>query len=75
MCMEFCSGGELFTLLVNGKIWSEDKVSFYAAELILALEYMHAHGVMHRDLKSENVLIDRRGHVKLTDFGVSKANI
>ena len=75
MCMEFCNGGELFTLLVNNKFWPEHFVAFYAAEVILALDYMHKNGVMHRDLKSENVLIDRDGHVRLTDFGVSKGNI
>jgi len=75
MCMEFCNGGELFTLLINEHPWPEKRVQFVAAEIVLALEYMHENGVMHRDLKSENVLIDAEGHVKLTDFGVSKGNI
>ena len=75
MCMEFCNGGELFTLLTNMERWPESYARFYAAEIILALGYMHANGVMHRDLKSENLLMDRHGHLKLTDFGVSKGNI
>jgi serine/threonine protein kinase len=58
MCMEFCNGGELFTLLISEPAWPEARVKFYAAEIVLALEYMHSNGVMHRDLKSENVLID-----------------
>ena len=73
--MEFCNGGELFTLLINNQYWPEDFVRFYTAEIILALDYMHKNGVMHRDLKSENVLIDKEGHIRLTDFGVSKGNI
>jgi serine/threonine protein kinase len=56
--MEFCNGGELFTLLTNEERWPESRVKFIAAEIVLALEYMHKNGVMHRDLKSENVLID-----------------
>lgn len=77
MGMEFCNGGELFTLLTSGyNIQNvEDKTRFYAAEIVIALEYMHENGVMHRDLKTENVLISSDGHAKLTDFGVSKGNL
>jgi len=58
MCMEFCNGGELFTLITSEDRWPESRVQFIAAEIVLALDYMHKHGVMHRDLKSENILID-----------------
>ena len=75
MCMEFCNGGELFTLLTTFPRQSEDRVRFYAAEIILALDYMHENGVIHRDLKTENILIDKYGHVRLTDFGVSRGNV
>jgi serine/threonine protein kinase len=77
MGMEFCNGGELFTLITsNYKIKNvEEKAKFYSAEVVLALEYMHDNGVMHRDLKTENILISSDGHVKLTDFGVSKGNL
>ena len=77
MGMEFCQGGELFTLITsNYKIQNvEEKAKFYTAEVVLALEYMHDNGVMHRDLKTENILIGSDGHAKLTDFGVSKGNL
>jgi serine/threonine protein kinase len=73
--MEFCAGGELFTLLNKFPRQSEERAAFYTAQIVLALDYMHANGVIHRDLKSENVLIDNEGHVRLTDFGVSKGNV
>jgi len=72
MCTEFCNGGELKTLLNKNKVQPETWVRFYAAEVVLALQHMHAHGVMHRNLKTENILIDRDGHIRLTDFGVAK---
>nr|AHZ63859.1 phototropin [Stangeria eriopus] len=70
---DFCPGGELFLLLDRQpmKVFREDAVRFYAAELVLALEYLHCQGVIYRDLKPENVLLQRDGHVLLTDFDLS----
>jgi serine/threonine protein kinase len=55
--------------------FSENRSRFYAAELVLALEHLHSKKVVYRDLKPENVLLDAHGHLKLTDFGLSKENI
>lgn len=70
--MEFVNGGELFTLLRNMKKFPEDQARFYAAEVVLALGYLHKHKVIYRDLKPTNILMDKNGHIKLTDFGLSK---
>jgi len=76
MGMEFCNGGELYTLLNKGdREWSEEKVRYYAAEIVLALEYTHGKGILHRDIKSANFLFDKEGHIKLIDFGLSKNKI
>jgi serine/threonine protein kinase len=50
----------------------EEKTKFYASEIILALEYLHNNGIVYRDLKPENILLSIDGHIKLTDFGLSK---
>jgi len=73
--MDFINGGELFYHLQNERKFSNDRARFYCAEIVLALEYLHANGVMYRDLKPENLLIDSSGHIKLTDFGLSKEGI
>ena len=69
---DFLNGGELFFHLCNEIRFSEDRARFYAAEITLALAHLHKNGIIYRDLKPENVLLDSEGHLKLTDFGLSK---
>ena len=73
--LDYCPGGELFYHLGKAKKFSEDRARFYAAEITLALEYLHKKGIVYRDLKPENVLLTEEGHVRLTDFGLSKEGI
>nr|AML79319.1 putative LOV domain-containing protein [Chelidonium majus] len=70
---DYCPGGELFLLLDRQpmKVLKEDAVRFYAAEVVVALEYLHCQGIIYRDLKPENVLLQGNGHVALTDFDLS----
>ena len=70
--MEFLAGGDLMTLLMRKDILSEEESRFYIAETILAIESVHKHNYIHRDLKPDNILLDRDGHIKLTDFGLCK---
>lgn len=71
LVMDYVPGGELFRRLHKNK-FSEEEAKFYAAEVMLALEYLHSNQIAYRDLKPENILIDRHGHIKLTDFGFAK---
>ena len=71
---DFLNGGELFFHLANEIRFSEDRSRLYAAEIVLALEHLHANGIIYRDLKPENILLGHEGHVKITDFGLSKLN-
>jgi serine/threonine protein kinase len=75
LIMEFVNGGELFEHLKTARKFDEERAKFYAAEIILALEYLHKNGVIYRDVKPENILIDSEGHVKMTDFGLSKGGL
>jgi serine/threonine kinase 38 len=72
LVMEFCPGGDLMSLLINKDILSEEEARFYIAELILSVENVHKLKCIHRDLKPDNILIDKQGHLKLSDFGLSK---
>lgn len=72
LVLEFCPAGELFYHLSLRKKFSEDDARVIIAEIILAIEHLHKHNISYRDLKPENVLVDFRGHIKLTDFGLCK---
>ena len=72
MIMENANGGDLFYHLRKAGKFDQERARFYAAEILLALEHIHDRGIIYRDLKPENVLIDHQGHVKIIDFGLSK---
>lgn len=75
LVLEFLRGGDLFTRLSKEVMFTEEDVKFYLAELALALDHLHTLGIIYRDLKPENILLDSDGHIKLTDFGLSKESI
>ncbi|XP_057952775.1 probable serine/threonine protein kinase IRE [Malania oleifera] len=75
LVMEYLNGGDLYSLLRNLGCLDEDMTRVYIAELVLALEYLHSLNVIHRDLKPDNLLIGPDGHIKLTDFGLSKVGL
>ncbi|XP_016140209.1 microtubule-associated serine/threonine-protein kinase 2 isoform X2 [Sinocyclocheilus grahami] len=75
MVMEYVEGGDCATLLKHIGALPVDMVRMYFAETVLALEYLHNYGIVHRDLKPDNLLITSMGHIKLTDFGLSKIGL
>jgi len=72
---DFFNGGELFWHLKNDSSFSQARARFYAAEIVLALECLHENGIIYRDMKPENLLLDADGHIRLTDFGLSKDSL
>jgi len=72
LIMEYLAGGELFMQLQKERMLMEDTAIFYLSQVLLALEHLHELGIIYRDLKPENIMLDREGHVKLTDFGCVK---
>ncbi|KAI9478503.1 MAG: kinase-like domain-containing protein [Benjaminiella poitrasii] len=75
MILDYAVGGELFRHLDQEGMFEERTAVFYAAELVLALEHLHSLGIVYRDLKPENCLLDIGGHILLTDFGLSKVAV
>lgn len=72
MLFTFVCGGELFSYLRSSGKFSSATSFFYAAEIVSALEYLHSLSIVYRDMKPENLLLDREGHLKITDFGFAK---
>jgi serine/threonine protein kinase len=70
--MEYCEGGTLLSMILRLQRFHEDLVRFYAAEIILAVNFLHKCGIVHRDIKSDNILLDKDGHCRLADFGLAE---
>lgn len=70
--MEYVVGGEVFSHLRKARRFTVDVTRFYIASLVLALAYLHSEKVLYRDLKPENLLLDRHGYIKIADFGFAK---
>ena len=75
LILDFCPGGELFFHLHNLGRFTEEQARFYFCEILLGIEALHKAGVIYRDLKPENILLDMDGHIRITDFGLSKSGI
>jgi protein kinase X len=72
LLFDFVDGGELFTILRNAGRFENGTAMFYAAEIVLILDYLHSQSLIYRDLKPENLLLDRTGHLRICDFGFAK---
>ena len=75
LVMEYMIGGDLASLLQVCGYFEEDSAVVYLAEIVQALEYLHLHGIVHRDLKPDNILVNHEGHIKLSDFGLSRVTL
>ncbi|ORZ31193.1 kinase-like domain-containing protein [Catenaria anguillulae PL171] len=71
LIMEFLPGGDLMSMLIKYDTFTEEATRFYMAECVAAIESVHALGFIHRDIKPDNLLVDKDGHIKLTDFGLA----
>ncbi|KGN49490.1 serine/threonine-protein kinase tricorner isoform X2 [Cucumis sativus] len=72
LIMQYLPGGDMMTLLMRKDILTENEARFYVGETVLAIESIHKHNYIHRDIKPDNLLLDRYGHIKLSDFGLCK---
>ena len=72
LLLDYEGGGTLFYHLKKKNRFTEREIVFYAAEIILALEFLHSNKIIYRDLKPENILLGQDGHIKLADFGLAK---
>ncbi|XP_058086892.1 uncharacterized protein LOC131233980 isoform X2 [Magnolia sinica] len=72
LIMEYLPGGDMMTLLIREDTLSESVARFYIAQSVLAIESIHKHNYIHRDIKPDNLLLDKNGHMKLSDFGLCK---
>jgi serine/threonine kinase 38 len=72
LIMEYLPGGDMMTLLMRKDTLNEDEARFYIGETVLAIESIHKHNYIHRDIKPDNLLLDKFGHMKLSDFGLCK---
>lgn len=75
MVFDFFNGGELYHYLSQTGLFGETRARFYAAQITLALEYLHERSIVYRDLKPENLILDSQGHIRITDFGLSKEGV
>lgn len=73
--MEYCPGGELFSLIKKYKRINEDIARFYIIEIFLGLAYLHQNHVVYRDIKPENILLTKDGHIKIADLGLAKPDM
>ena len=70
--MDVCTGGEIFLHLLQHGRFSEKQAKFFMCEILLGFQYLHERDIVYRDIKPENILVDMDGHVRITDFGLSK---
>ncbi|KAF0711786.1 Aste57867_5044 [Aphanomyces stellatus] len=75
LVMEYCGGGDLLSTLTRRKAFTEPEAAFYIGQIVLALSHLHSKGIVFRDLKPENVVMDLDGNALLTDFGISKEGV
>lgn len=75
MVFDFFNGGELYHYLSENGKFGEERARFYTAEIAMAIGYLHERGIVYRDLKPENLILDSAGHIRITDFGLSKEGV